>query len=145
MVAIVRGLGYRVEPMDMLQKVEIRRNYPTLPEPISNAMMLARANKELVFVDFYASWCGPCKTLERQVLSTTVVERALAGFHSVKVDTDRFPEAANQFGVVGLPTLVVLNSQGVEVYRHLGPIQTVKLVNVLDDLRKRFGASTARN
>jgi len=131
--------------MERLQKVESKRNYSTLPEPISNAMMLARDSKELVFVDFYASWCGPCKTLERQVLSTTEVERALAGFHSVKVDTDRFPEAAIQFGVVGLPTLVVLNSQGVEVYRHLGPIQTVELVSALDGLRERFGPSTAGN
>lgn len=59
-----------------------------------------------VLVDFYAKWCGPCKMLA-PVLEE--VEKHLEGKAKViKVDVDQFPELAQKFSVMSIPTLVVL-------------------------------------
>jgi thioredoxin 1 len=60
-----------------------------------------------VLVDFYATWCGPCKTL------APILEQ-LAAAHAgklriVKIDVDRNPAAARQFGVRSMPTLILFS------------------------------------
>ncbi len=58
-----------------------------------------------VLVDFFATWCGPCKMMG-PVLDN--FEKASAGtVKVVKVDVDQNPELAAQFGVMSIPTLVV--------------------------------------
>lgn len=57
-----------------------------------------------VLVDFFATWCGPCKML------SPVLER-VADKHSdikvVKVDVDKAPDLASRYGVMGVPTMIV--------------------------------------
>jgi thioredoxin 1 len=70
-----------------------------------------------VLIDFHATWCGPC----RQV--APIVD-AIANEHPeytvVKVDVDQAPGIAQQFGIMGVPTLVVLNSDGTPASQDTG-------------------------
>ena len=58
-----------------------------------------------VLVDFFATWCGPCKMLA-PVLEEVAVEVA-GRAKVVKVDIDASPDLAQRFGVMGVPTLMV--------------------------------------
>lgn len=56
-------------------------------------------------VDFWASWCAPCRMME-PILEEIAVEFRERGVRVVKVDTDRAPATAEQFEIRSIPTLV---------------------------------------
>lgn len=67
------------------------------------------ANSDLpVLIDFYATWCGPCRML------SPVIEEIAKEYEGkikvFKVDVDEEGELANEFGVTSIPTLVVVKN-----------------------------------
>ena len=66
--------------------------------------LLTSAEKPLL-VDFYATWCGPCRMLA-PILDQ--VQGLMKGkLQVVKIDTDRYPDLASQYQIHALPTLVL--------------------------------------
>lgn len=84
-----------------------------------------------VLIDFFATWCGPCK-VQSSVL-TTVKENIGDKARIVKIDVDQYPAIAAQYGVRGVPTLAVFK-QGELLYKESG----VHDVNRLTELLEKF-------
>jgi len=61
--------------------------------------VLEASHQRLVVADFYATWCGPCKLL-KPILEKLAPEY---GFILAKIDTDKNPELASQYGIEGVP------------------------------------------
>ena len=80
---------------------------------------------KLVVIDFWATWCGPCRSI------APIVEEVAAEFEGKavvgKCDTDENGDIAMQFGVMNIPTLIFLKN-GEEVDRHVGIISKDELV-----------------
>jgi thioredoxin 2 len=78
-----------------------------------------------VLVDFWAPWCGPCRSVAPEVAKAA---QLLAGKAVVlKLDTDRHPEVAARFNVQGIPNFVVL-SNGRRVAQQAGAMGHQRLL-----------------
>jgi thioredoxin 1 len=72
-------------------------------------------NNDTVLVDFFATWCGPCKMLAPNLEEVSEqVETPI-----IKIDVDELPELARQYGIFSIPTLILIKN-GKEVKRDLG-------------------------
>jgi thioredoxin 2 len=81
-----------------------------------------------VLVDFYADWCGPCKTMAPAL---DAIAHAHAGRALVlKLDTDRNPRVSHRFDVRSIPTLIVFRG-GKEAARQVGAAPRQRLEQML--------------
>lgn len=85
-----------------------------------------------VLVDFSAEWCGPCKMMAPILKQAKDAVGDAATI--IKVDVDRNREAAEQFRIQGVPTLILFKNGEVK-WRQSGVVQAGTLVQVINQYR----------
>ncbi|HCH10801.1 MAG TPA: thioredoxin [Dehalococcoidia bacterium] len=87
-----------------------------------------------VLVDFWAEWCGPCKMI------APIVEELAEEFGDkikfTKLDVDTNPQSATNFGIRGIPTLLIFNGGK--------PVETVVGAVPKSVLKKKLDAALAK-
>lgn len=81
-----------------------------------------------VLVDFFAEWCGPCKTMIpilKEVASSVSGKARI-----IKVDIDKNPVAASAYGVRSVPTLILFRN-GKNVWQQAGVVRASVLVKII--------------
>lgn len=81
-----------------------------------------------VLVDFFATWCGPCKMLA-PVLSEVKAEMGEA-ISIIKIDVDKNQALATQYNVRGVPTMILFK-EGQQLWRQSGVLQKNEIVSIL--------------
>lgn len=81
-----------------------------------------------VLVDFFADWCGPCKTLA-PILKDTKDELG-EDVKIVKIDVDRNQQLSEKYQVRGVPTLILFKN-GQQLWRQSGVVQKAALVQLI--------------
>src|SRR5687767_8461939 len=82
-----------------------------------------------VLVDFYAEWCGPCKTMAP--ILHEVASKIQGRAKIIKVDIDKNEAAARKYGVQAVPTLILFK-KGEIIWRQSGVVSGTQLVSVLE-------------
>jgi thiol:disulfide interchange protein DsbD len=112
-------------------------------QPYSDQLLTqARESRKPVIIDFYATWCSPCRELDEITFHhADVVQRASRDFLMVKVDLTQkgnplHERLLGQYGVKGVPTVVFLDGQGNECQNlrlvdYLPPEQMLSRMSVL--------------
>jgi thioredoxin 1 len=86
-------------------------------------------SKTPVLVDFWAEWCGPCRTLAPTV--EAVAEQYRDATRVFKLNVDDSPAVAQRYGIKGIPTLIIFQD-GVEKERVLGVASQEKISRAID-------------
>lgn len=84
-----------------------------------------------ILVDFFATWCGPCKTMSPILkdFSTQMGDRVRV----IKIDVDKAPKTAEAYKIQGVPTLILFK-RGEILWRQSGVVQKTQLVKVINEL-----------
>ena len=84
-----------------------------------------------VLVDFFATWCGPCKTMSPILkdFSTQMGDRVRV----IKIDVDKAPTTAETYKIQSVPTLILFKG-GEILWRQSGVVQKTQLVKMINEL-----------
>jgi thioredoxin 1 len=88
-------------------------------------------DNDIVLVDFWAEWCGPCKRFG------PIFEKASEEYDGItfaKVDTDANPSLMEQFGIQGIPTLMAFR-EGVLLFNQAGALPGQALKEIVEQVK----------
>jgi thiol-disulfide isomerase/thioredoxin len=91
----------------------------------------AKSEKKIIFLDAYATWCGPCKKMTADVFSTEEVGNFYnRNFINAKIDMEsgEGPSLANKYDVQAYPTLLYINGDGELLHKSIGYLSTEEFI-----------------
>ena len=109
----------------------------------SEILAKAKAQKKLVFMDVYASWCGPCKRMASEVFTQKKVgDYFNATFVNAKFDAEvgEGRTIAARYGVNAYPTFLLLNGDGKLVGKMVGGSPADEFIRQIKELKAKADA-----
>ena len=86
-----------------------------------------------VLVDFFATWCGPCKVLGP--ILKEVKDHFGDEIKVVKIDVDKNPQLASQYQVRGVPTMILFQ-KGTNLWRQSGVLDKNQIIQTINQKKK---------
>ena len=93
----------------------------------------AKKENKLIFLDAFASWCGPCKLLDQNVFPKKEVgDYFNANFLNLHIDMEKGEgiEIAKKYGIYSYPTLLFIDGDGKVVYKAVGYMSPQELISI---------------
>ena len=95
---------------------------------ITDATFEAETKEGLVLVDFWATWCGPCR-MQAPILEKLSPELSEDELKILKMDVDENPETARAFGIMSIPT--VLFKKDGQVVKQVAGVHTAAQIKAI--------------
>lgn len=96
---------------------------------MTNSFQKKISGDQLTLVDFFATWCGPCKTMAPML--TELKKKVGEDASILKVDVDANPAVAQQYKIQGVPTLILFKN-GKPLWRQSGVVPVSQLEKIIN-------------
>lgn len=96
-----------------------------------DAKKLSIATNKLIIIDFWATWCMPCKKMESDTWNQPEVQELLNGFVPLKIDIDVFRRLSNKYSANRIPYVLIVDANGEVVYNETGYQDKNQMIKVL--------------
>ena len=128
--SIVRKLeSIILEKFIKKEDVEVKENSIILQKIVMETFKDVISSDQLVLVDFFATWCQPCKMMHP--ILEQVKEVLGDRIRIIKVDVDKYGVTASQYGIQSVPTLMLFR-RGEVLWRTSGVMQKSELLATID-------------
>ena len=101
-----------------------------MSQVVTDTTFNEETDKGLVLIDFWATWCGPCR-MQAPILDQLSEEYDEDEFRIVKIDVEENPQTPQQFGIMSIPTLL-LKKDGQVVEKAVGVHSKEQLRQMID-------------
>ena len=91
----------------------------------------AQQTNKAILLDFWADWCTPCKVMDTEVYPDESVSTAMKSVVPVRIDFDKSKALTRRYSVEGVPTLLLTDSYGNELFRFTGLLGAQAMVDLL--------------
>lgn len=115
----------------LLSFIQSEQNEIIFHSNYAEAQKLAQKEKKIIFVDNYATWCGPCKKLDAKVFNNKeVADYFNANFINVKIDIEKGegPSMKQKYKINSVPTMLFLDENGEVLNRLIGYMEADQLL-----------------
>lgn len=99
-----------------------------MAKAITDATFEAETKEGLVLVDFWATWCGPCR-MQAPILEKLSEELSGDELKILKMDVDENPETARAFGIMSIPTLLFKKDE--QVVKQVAGVHTAAQIKAI--------------
>ncbi len=141
-IALIGAFAFTYSPKENITSVVAadEKGIQFIEQDWSKALQQAKAEKKLVFLDIYATWCGPCKMLKKNTFSNEEVGAFFnSNFINVSVDGEKTigPDLARKFSLEAYPTLIVTDADGNPVLYTMGYLDPETIMKFAKEALKR--------
>ncbi|MCB0445306.1 MAG: thioredoxin fold domain-containing protein, partial [Gelidibacter sp.] len=105
---------------------------------LEDAQKLALATDKLILVDFWATWCGPCRQIAPILEELADDQQIMDAYVTAKVDIDHYPDLAKKYNVNGIPYLFIMDGNGKVLDQQMSYKKKFEVIKLL----KKYAVNT---
>jgi thiol-disulfide isomerase/thioredoxin len=84
------------------------------------ARSIANSSERLIIIDFWASWCGPCKVMDIELWQNAGMQKISKNFIGVRIDVDTERSLTARYGVKSIPKVIIITAGGDIIWQQDG-------------------------